>query len=132
MGKTPCFVAGVLLIVISALGLTIFSSGHGIRECVDACFHLVCGLIICIADGPSEWRWCGSRASALAWIVQMLRQRACAAKAVFYIYVGFMKLVVLPEKLPLLLLHVSVGATLLVLGAWMMALDWRTSGFSLG
>eukprot|EP00929_Paragymnodinium_shiwhaense_P074337 TRINITY_DN38030_c0_g2_i1.p1 TRINITY_DN38030_c0_g2~~TRINITY_DN38030_c0_g2_i1.p1 ORF type:complete len:210 (+),score=55.28 TRINITY_DN38030_c0_g2_i1:69-698(+) len=122
--KVFCFMTGLILIVFSLLGcFNIFGGIVAPRQYLTNVYNVIFGLIICICDGKESWmKSCFDVQSKLFQYAFFLATQT--GRALFYLYVGTMTLLVLPDSWFWSLLYIIIGGVLCLLAILMLIIQW--------
>eukprot|EP00927_Polykrikos_kofoidii_P013347 TRINITY_DN15812_c0_g2_i1.p1 TRINITY_DN15812_c0_g2~~TRINITY_DN15812_c0_g2_i1.p1 ORF type:complete len:213 (+),score=47.26 TRINITY_DN15812_c0_g2_i1:218-856(+) len=122
--KVFCFLIGLTLIVFSILGcFNLFAAAFEPREYLGNLYNVFFGLIICICDGKESWmKTCGDVQGKLFRYAFFLATQT--GRALFYLYVGSMTLLTLPDNVVWSLIYVVIGGVLCILAFLMLVINW--------
>mmetsp|Transcript_25012 Transcript_25012/g.40189 ORF Transcript_25012/g.40189 Transcript_25012/m.40189 type:complete len:216 (+) Transcript_25012:97-744(+) len=123
--KIMCFMMGIVLIIFSILGCfglfgaDDFEPKHYLAQVYNVFF----GIIICICDGKESWMkdcCCDVQSKLFANAYILANQ---TGRAVFYLYVASMTLLLLPDNWTKVF-YCAIGGILGLLALWMLIVDW--------
>merc|ERR550537_609843 len=95
--KIMCFIMGLVIITFSILGcFSLFGADFKPSEYLTNVYNIFFGIIICICDGKESWmkNLCDVQAKIFTYCYCLATQ---TGRAIFYLYVGSMTLLLLPE-----------------------------------
>jgi len=122
--KVMCFVVGLVLMVFSILGcFSLFGAEWKAKEYLNNIYNIFFGLLICICEGRDSWQQacCNVRDKLHAYAFFLATH---TGKACFYLYVGTMTILVLPDSTFWSIIYVIIGSVLSLLALWMLFLAW--------
>ncbi|CAE8627532.1 unnamed protein product, partial [Polarella glacialis] len=122
--KVACFLVGLVLIVFSLLGcFNVFGAAFKPKEYLSNVYNVFFGVIICICDGKESWMvTCFDVQAKLFKVAYILATQT--GRALFYLYVGSMTLLVLPESMFWSAFYICIGAILCLLALVMLFIQW--------
>jgi len=122
--KVICFFLGLVLCIFSILGLfNLFGAMFSPKEWLANFYNVAFGVIICICDGKESWmEKCGNVQARL--FQQCYFLATATGKALFYLYVGTMTLLVLPVSFFWSFFYIIIGSALCVMALFMLVSRW--------
>ena len=122
--KTMCFCIGLLLMIFSIITLfnpfaVLFMPRHYLANV----YNIIFGIIICICDGKESWmQSCGDVQAKLFQKAFILANPT--GRAMFYIYVGTMTMLLVPGDGLWMIIYIILGSTLCIMALLMLFMHY--------
>merc|ERR1712232_196662 len=122
--KVLCFFTGLVLMVFSSLGLfNIFGAAFEPKQYLTNVYNVFFGFLICVCDGKESWmKSCFDIQEKVFRYAYFLATQT--GRAIFYIYIGSMTLLVLPDNWFWKVIYIIIGGVLCLLAMLMLIINW--------
>jgi hypothetical protein len=122
--KVFCFITGLVLIVFSILGcFNLFGAAFAPREYLSNVYNVMFGILICVCDGKESWMVSCFNVQAKLF-EQAFFLATQTGRAMFYIYIGSMTLLVLPDSVFWKIVYIAIGGWLCLMALLMLIIQW--------